>query len=129
MDTSNQAEEIRALEQRRMKALRERDMKTAREIIAEDYQLIPPPGLVLTREQYLGGIEAGALRYHQWEAASEIDVRLYGDAAVIRYQARIEVESSGQRTPSTLYWFTDVYEKRNGHWRIVWSQGTQAAAS
>jgi hypothetical protein len=26
--------------------------------------------------------------------------------------------------PRAPYWFTDAYEKRDGRWQIVWSQGT-----
>src|SRR6266478_5248774 len=90
-------EQIRQTELRRMKALVARDMAAARAMIADDFQLIPPPGLVLSKEEYLGAIEAGALRYSVWEAVSPIAVRLYGDVAVIRYRAHIEVESGGTK--------------------------------
>jgi hypothetical protein len=31
---------------------------------------------------------------------------------------------TGQRTPLRSFWHTDVYEKRNGRWQVVWSQAT-----
>lgn len=119
------ADEIRQIELRRIKSLVARDMKIAGEIIADDFQLIPPVGIVLTKDQYLGAIQSGAIRYLIWEAASPIAVRVYSDAALIRYQAKIDVEADGARMPG-LYWFTDAYEKQDGRWRIVWSQGTAA---
>jgi uncharacterized protein (TIGR02246 family) len=121
-------EQIRQTELHRMKALVARDMAAARAMIADDFQLIPPPGLVLSKEEYLGAIEAGALRYYVWETVSPIAVRLYGNGAVIRYRAHIEVESGGTKMAGH-YWFTDLYEERDGRWQIVWSQGTTAGAA
>jgi hypothetical protein len=120
-------DEIRQTEHRRMKTLVARDLVAARELIAEEFQLIPPQGISLTRDAYLGMIAAGDLRYSVWEAVSPIDVRLYGDVALIRYRAHIEVEARGRKSDG-LYWFTDAYENRGGRWQIVWSQGTAAAA-
>ncbi|MBA2598037.1 MAG: nuclear transport factor 2 family protein, partial [Chloroflexia bacterium] len=51
-------------------------------------------------------------------------VRLYGEAAVIRYLARIEIVVGGEATPLRHYWHTDLYEKRFGDWRNIWSQAT-----
>ena len=61
------------------------------------------------------------------ELDSVIDVRMYHDVALIRYRAQIEVEVQGQGYPRAPYRFTDTYEKRDGQWRIVWSQGTGIA--
>jgi hypothetical protein len=119
------ADEVRRTELRRIESLVARDVKIAGEIIADDFQLIPPVGIVLTKDQYLSAIQSGTIRYFAWETASPIAVRVYSDAALIRYQAKIDVETGGART-SGLYWFTDAYEKRDGRWRIVWSQGTAA---
>ncbi len=110
-----------------MKALVARDMAAARQILADDFQLIPPPGIVLSKEAYLGAIEAGALRYSVWEAVSPLDVRIYDGVALLRYRAHIEVVNDAG-PQSGQYWFTDAYEKRGGRWQIVWSQGTAAAA-
>ena len=61
------------------------------------------------------------------ELDSPIAVRMYSDVALIRYRAQIEIEVQGQGYPRTSYWFTDSYEKRDGQWQIVWSQGTGIA--
>jgi hypothetical protein len=120
------ADEVRQTELRRMKSLVDRDMQVAREIIADDFELIPPSGIVLTKHQYLGDVETGFIRYFVWETASPITVRVYSDLALIRYLAKIDLEAAANRT-SGLHWFTDAYEKREGRWQIVWSQGTPAA--
>jgi hypothetical protein len=59
-----------------------------------------------------------------FEPASDIAVRLYENAAAVRYQARIDIRFSGQRD-SGVFWHTDIYEKRDGRWQAVWSQATR----
>ena len=53
-----------------------------------------------------------------------IEVRRYGDAAVIRYQAQAQALAAGRPTGLRRFWHTDIYEKRSGDWQIVWSQAT-----
>jgi Domain of unknown function (DUF4440) len=50
-----------------------------------------------------------------------IRVRVHGDSAVIRYESEIELHGTRGR-----YWHTDLYEKHNGQWQIVWPQTTGA---
>jgi hypothetical protein len=105
----------------------EGDMESARRLLAPDFQLVAPIGVVFTREQYLGAISSGAVRYLAWEPDTSIEVRMYGQVALIRYRAQIEIVVQGQKHSRAPYWFTDAYEKREGQWQIVWSQGTGIA--
>ena len=59
-----------------------------------------------------------------WEPQA-LDVRVYGQAAVIRYQSQIEVVVGGQKVPRGGFWHTDSYEKRDGRWQAVWEQTTE----
>ncbi len=118
-----EADLIRATERERIRALVEANMEVARQLHAEDFQLINPRGQSLSKEQYLGGIASGDLDYLVWEPES-IEVRLYDQAAVIRYQSQLEIVVQGQKVPRQRYWHTDSYEKRNGRWQVVWSQAT-----
>jgi hypothetical protein len=86
-----------------------------------------PLGAVFSKEEYLGAVAAGHIHYLAMELDSPIDIRMYNDMALIRYRAQIEVEVQGQMYPRTRYWFTDSYEKRDGRWQMVWSQGTGIA--
>jgi hypothetical protein len=54
-----------------------------------------------------------------------MDVRVYGQAAVVRYQSKEEVVVGGQKVPLGSYWHTYAYEKRDGRWQVVWEQTTQ----
>jgi ketosteroid isomerase-like protein len=119
-----EAEAIRAIQRKRSAALLAANIQAAREIHADDFQLVTPLGAVFSKDQYLGAVEAGVLKYAILELDSPVDVRVYGDVALIRYRAQIEIDVQGQRYPRAAYWFTDAYEKREGRWQIVWSQGT-----
>ena len=114
---------IRETERARLRALVAADVPTAKPLHAENFQLITPIGVALSREEYLGAIGAGQIKYRTWEPG-EIGVRLYAAAAVIRYRARLEVVFNGHSVPPGYYWHTDAYEFRDGNWAVVWSQAT-----
>jgi hypothetical protein len=115
---------LRDTERRRLRSLVEADMEVADPLHADDYQLITPRGFPLTKEEYLGGIASGQLRYRAFEPVSEIAVRGSAEAAAVRYKARISIEEGGSQTVSLICWHTDCYEARDGRWQAVWSQAT-----
>ncbi|HEY1930004.1 MAG TPA: nuclear transport factor 2 family protein [Caulobacteraceae bacterium] len=117
-------EEIREIEQRRLTALVSGDLETADALHADDFQLITPQGEAMSKRSYLDAIRTGMLRYDVWQPG-EIEVRLNGDGAVIRYQAKLGNTWAGQSYPPRDFWHTDYYEKRDGSWRVVWSQATE----
>ncbi len=121
---SPSAESLRATELERQRALVDADMSAVESLTADDFQLVPPPGLPLSREQYLGAVTAGAIDYHAFEPVSEMNVRFYGQAAAIRYLAHIDVVVAGLGHFDTDAWVTEVYENREGRWQIVWEQAT-----
>ena len=123
MNTEQQMELLRHTERERLRALVAADTEAARALHADDFQLITPIGSMLSREQYLGAIAAGHIRYVSWEPEA-ISVRLYGMAAVLRYQAQLEIVFGGHAVPRALYWHMDSYEWRDGRWQAVWSQAT-----
>ncbi len=117
------AEILRATERERLRALVTADVERARQLHAEDFQLINPLGGALSKEQYLGGIESGQIHYLFWEPGA-IDVRVYGAIAVMRYQSQLEIVVLGRHIPRQRYWHTDLYEQRDGQWQVVWSHAT-----
>jgi len=113
------ADFFRVLEVKRTQALVARDMPAIERLHASDYELITPPGHVMTRERYLSLVEAEPF-YAKWEHGA-MRVRLSEGMAAIRYQAKITFPSG------TVIdcWHTDVYELQGGLWKAVWSQATQ----
>jgi hypothetical protein len=118
-------DQIRAVERERLRSLVEAEMKTADQLHAEDFQLVTPLGGTLSKAQYLGLVASGEIDYLEWEPEA-IEVKLYGDAAIIRYRAQLRIVVKGlPNAPSGRFWHLDLYEKRNGRWQAVWSQATQ----
>jgi hypothetical protein len=115
---------VLAAEQERLRSIVSGDLPIAERLHADDYQLIPPGGKPFSKAEYLGAIASGAIRYQVFEPASDITIRESGSAAVLRYQARIEIEVDGQLFVE-LVWHTDLYEVQEGQWRCVWSQATR----
>jgi Domain of unknown function (DUF4440) len=106
-ETDSDAEVVRNTERDRV------DVDAARQLHSDEFQLVTPEGEVLSKEQYLGAIASGALRYLVFEPGP-IAVRLHGDAAIIRYRSEIEVVVDGSRFPRHPLWHTDSYERRDG---------------
>jgi hypothetical protein len=117
-------DEVRTTEQERLRALRERDIERAERLHADDFELITPDGVRLTKDAYLADVRAGVIRYITWEP-DDIRVRLFEGGAAIRYTSTIEVVDADEHFGPNRYWHTDVYERRNGRWQVVWSQATQ----
>jgi hypothetical protein len=122
-ETSSTTELLRETERGRLRALVAADLDRARELHAPDFQLITPIGVALSKDEYLGAVASGQIRYLSWVPA-DIAVRLYGTTAVMRYRAQLEVVFGGHQVPLSDYWHTDIYEQRDGQWMVVWSQAT-----
>ena len=117
--TTPETDFFRALEVERTQAIVTRDMSAIERLHAPDYELISPPGRVMTLERYLSLIAAGPF-YASWEHGA-MRVRLSEGMAVVRYQAKITFPSG----KVVDCWHTDIYELQAGSWRAVWSQATQ----
>ena len=112
------ADLIRATERQRLRALVEANVDVARQLHADDFQLINPRDETFSKDQYLGGIASGEFDYLVWEPES-IEVRVYGEGAVIRYRSQLEIVFHGQKVTLRRYWHTDSYQKRNGRWQVA----------
>jgi ketosteroid isomerase-like protein len=110
---------VRNVERQRLQALLKHDLDTAEKLHAPDFELINPLGETESKEAYIDS--GAAFAYTIWKPISPMRVRVHGDSAVIRYESDLEIHGSRGH-----YWHTDLYEKRNGRWQIVWSQATGA---
>jgi hypothetical protein len=119
----NAADQLRAIEHERLRALVDADVPAARRYHAADFELINPDGGTMSKEQYLGRIADGSLKYLVWEP-EEIRVRFYRNSAILRYRAHLRVSVNGSAGRDVHFWHTDLYEKRHGQWQIVWAHDT-----
>jgi hypothetical protein len=121
--SSSQADRLRAIETTRQQALVDADTATVRNLTAPDFQLINPGGAVLSRDDFLGAIDAGVIDFLGLETISPIAVRLSGDSATLRYKTAFDLVVDGTHLTHEG-WTTALYERRNGRWQIVWGQST-----
>jgi hypothetical protein len=125
MSTDPEAELLQETERERVRALVSGDIARASELHTDDFQLITPLGGVISKEQYLGGIGSGQIRYLFWEPENMV-TRLYDDVAALRYRSHLEIVVEGRHIPRQRYWHTDLYQREERQWRIVWSHATAA---
>jgi hypothetical protein len=121
--SSPQADRLRAIEATRLQALVDADTATVRKLIAPDFQLINPAGVPLSRDELLGGVGVGVLDFVAIEPSSPIAVRLFGRSATLRYQSSYDVVV-GETHVTHEAWTTELYERRDGRWLLVWEQTT-----
>jgi hypothetical protein len=98
-------------------------MDLARQLHAVDFQLITPTGHLYLGDQYLDEIETGQLKYMAWDPG-EMEVRMHANVAMLRYKARLEVDSGRGQASIFHCWHTDSYELIDCLWQVVWSQAT-----
>jgi hypothetical protein len=120
---TSQADRVRAIERARLAALVSADTTKARTLIADDFQLINPGGGTSGRDDYMDALKAGVIDYLVFEPASPIRVRLSGDSASLRFKVNFDLVVGGDRF-THQGWVSELYERRHGHWRIVWEQAT-----
>jgi hypothetical protein len=92
---SPEAARLRDVERTRLQALVDADTDVVERLHADDFVLVPPPGFPLARDDYLAAVAAGDLDYLAFEPVSDVDVRLYGNAAVVTYEWLIDIEAAG----------------------------------
>nr|AIA12381.1 Unknown Function [uncultured bacterium] len=120
----DEAELIRKVERGRLRALVAANVEVAEPLHAEDFQLITPSGRKVSKAEYMGDIASGVINYLSWEPGA-IEVQVYGEVAIIRYRAEIEIVVRGERSHFRS-WHTDSYRKSvDGQWEVVWSQATE----
>jgi Domain of unknown function (DUF4440) len=124
----NEERELADVERRRLRALVDADLVTADELHSDDFQLITPGGASLSKGEYLGAIASGSVNYLLLEPEA-IDVRVHRDAGCLRYRSTIHIVFDGREHGPDRFWHTDYYERRDGRWRVVWSQATRDQAS
>jgi hypothetical protein len=121
--SSSQADRLRAIETTRLKALVDADTATARKLTAPDFQQINPAGATLSRDDFLGGVQAGVLDFLSLDTISPIAVRRSGRSATLRYETAFDLVVGGTHL-THKGWTTALYERRHGRWQIVWGQTT-----
>jgi len=124
MSVNDDRAELVEIERLRLRALVDADVPAARELHADDFQLVTPSGATYTKEEYLDEVASGTIDYRVWEP-HDIHVRVCGDAGCLRYHSRLEIVVAGRTIGLSRYWHTDYYERRDGRWQVIYSHATE----
>jgi len=116
------ADQVRTAERTLLRAAVAGDTRTAGALLAPDLQLIDVTGTAETRADYLANI-GGGVDFVTITPIKPISVRMLGDSAVARLKLKFKVVAHGQ-TVQHGGWTTDLWERRDGRWQVVWSQTT-----
>lgn len=116
------ADQIRTAERTLLRAEVNGNTHTAGRLLARDFQLIDVTGTANTRADFLAAI-GGGVDFVTLKPIEPISVRVHGDSAVARVKLKFKVVAGGV-TVQHEGWTTDLFERRGGHWQVVWSQTT-----
>ena len=120
--TSNTTVQLTEIEHRLISAWIAGDPTFHERILADNWTVVEPTGLILTKAEVLGDSFAGGREITRGEI-DQIVVRDFGTFAVVTGRTRVEGRVDGQDVDIALR-FTDVFTVANGEWRCVASHGT-----
>ena len=126
MERSNGlAEEVKRLNRQWMESYVRSDIAFLEQHLADDYMSTFPDGTILDKKGEIAALKSGDISLAEM-TPSEMDVRTYGEAAVITGRSVIKAKVKGQEV-SGEYRFTDVWVKQHNRWMAVASQVTRIA--
>jgi hypothetical protein len=94
--------------------------------LSEDYILITPGGTRRTKRDVIRELSTTGMKMEPY-SPKEVEIRLYGDAAVITGRMLQKFNLGGIRYANDLR-YTDVYAKRKGKWLLVSAHTSSIAA-
>lgn len=116
------AAEVRGLETARGQALLHADTTALSAMIANDFVEISRLGTLRTKQDNLRQLASGALKLTTVKYDS-VDVRVYGDVAVLRAIADNTGLVMGQPFSGKI-WYTRIFVRKDGRWQAVLMQQT-----
>jgi ketosteroid isomerase-like protein len=120
MESSAQSE-IAALEREWMAAWISRDRAVCDRILGDDFILTSARGTLMSKLEWLAGAMGPIVgQSFDWD---ELQVRLFGDAAIVHARTRQSASVAGQDW-SGQFLLTDVWVRRAGRWQVVSRHGT-----
>jgi ketosteroid isomerase-like protein len=101
-----------------------KDRAAMERITADDYSFIHSNGSVLNKTREIAETMAGDMKWTGFKQ-DELNVRIYGDAAVVTGRETLEGAAKGYASGARR--FTEIFVKRAGRWQLVGGQSTLAS--
>jgi ketosteroid isomerase-like protein len=118
-------EEIQELHNKLVQAQLNSDVAALDRLFADDHIFTNPLGVVQTKAQRLAEIQSGSRKLELF-SVTDVQVRVYGDTAVVTSRAMLKGQRQGQDI-SGQFRGIDVYVKKQGRWQVVAAQATRIA--
>ena len=118
-------EELMRLERVWNQAHEKGDAKPLEQLWADDIEIAVPKMAVMTKAEALNFFRSGRMKFDHYET-SAIEVRVYGDAAVVTGRLTRTRSTLGVTTMDD-WRFTKVYARQSGRWRVVAFHASDAA--
>jgi uncharacterized protein (TIGR02246 family) len=103
------------------RALMAADLSELSRIFADDYIQYDESGESLTKQEVIGNLKTGTIRYLSMISTGRRIRLLSDELAIVHGSEEDDVEQGGRRFP-VRYIYMDVVVKREGRWQIVGSQ-------
>ena len=116
------ADQIKKLEQQRNEAILKGDTATLDKLTSDDYTNTTAQGKIEKKADIMDGFKSGKIKFDSREL-SDLDVRVYGNTAVVTGQVNQKATNNGVDTSGQSR-FTRVYVKQKGRWVSVANQAT-----
>jgi ketosteroid isomerase-like protein len=101
------------------------DIAMLERIWADDHIFINTFGVVQTKAERLADAKSGTRKIDSFHL-DDVQVRVYGNTAVVTSHATIKMQLRGQELSFQARGI-DVYVKKNGRWQVVAAQATRIA--
>jgi ketosteroid isomerase-like protein len=104
-------------------AVTKNDVAAAGRFLAEDLIYTHSTGIAESKSEYLAKLRAGTQKYTSLDLVQPV-IRVFGDAAVLNTQIRMQGASKGVPFDNTLF-MMQVWVKQGGAWKMVAHQTTR----
>ncbi len=118
---------VLAAQDARFAATIKADVAVLAAMMTDDLTYTHSSGVTETKAEFLEGVKNGRYVYRSIESKDR-RVRLHDDAAIVSGSAHIVIEPGGKRTEIDLY-YTELYVKQGGAWRMALWQSTRLPAA
>jgi hypothetical protein len=122
---ADSAEDVRRIDLEVAVATWAGDGEWFEENLADDYLLISPTGVARTKTDVIRELATPGLKMEPYEP-SEVQVRVYGDSAVVNSRVAQKF-TLGTAKYSTDLRYTNVYTRRKGRWLLVSGHASRVA--
>jgi ketosteroid isomerase-like protein len=116
-------DEVAKLNREWMNAYARRDTEFLERHLTDDYVSTFPDGAVLDKQGEIESLKSGTIALTEM-TPSEMNVRVFDNAAVITGQSTIKAKVNGREVAGE-YRFTDVWARQGDQWQAVASQVTR----